>query len=270
MRAANKLILAGLGAVLLSPLTANAADIIQPIIPAPPAPVVTVGGFYLRGDVGFSNQSVDNLSNVLYDTVPGGAAAVRHVQKSFDAAPIADIGIGYKWNQWLRTDLTAEYRGAANFHGMDIFPVAGGGTGVDTYSASKSEWLFLANAYVDLGTWWGITPFVGGGVGTSRNTISSFTDNGLNLGGGGGPAVPGSARGATASEWNFAWAGYAGLAFDVTPNLTLELAYRYLSLGNAHSGDLIAFDGTNTVNNPMKFRNLTSQDVRIGLRYMLN
>ncbi|HVV92796.1 MAG TPA: outer membrane beta-barrel protein [Hyphomicrobiales bacterium] len=262
--------MAGLGGALLSPITANAADLIQPIIPAPAAPVVTVSGFYLRGDVGFSNQTVRTLDNALYSTVPGGPGAVVHAQKGFDAAPIADIGIGYKWNRWLRTDVTAEYRGGANFHGMDLFPVAGGGSGVDQYSATKSEWLFLANAYVDLGTWWCVTPFVGAGVGAARNTISNFTDAGLNLPGAGGPPVASNARGATESQWNFAWALYGGLAFDITPNLTVELSYRYLSLGNAHSGDLIAFDGTNTVYNPMKFKDLASSDVRIGLRYLLN
>ena len=46
----------------------------------------------------------------------------------------------------------------------------------DDYTASKSEWLFLANAFVDFGTWWGITPFVGAGIGASVNTISNFID----------------------------------------------------------------------------------------------
>ena len=51
--------------------------------------------------------------------------------------------------------------------------------GQDNYSATKSELLFLANAYADLGTWWCITPFIGAGVGTYRVTISGFTDNGV-------------------------------------------------------------------------------------------
>jgi opacity protein-like surface antigen len=262
MRVVSKLLVAGLGGVLLAPVTANAADLIQPIIPAPPPPVVVVSGFYLRGDVGFSNQTVDTLANALYSTVPGGAGAVNHVQKGFDAAPIADVGIGYRWNQWLRTDLTAEYRGGANFHGMDIFPLAGGGTGVDEYSATKSEWLFLANAYVDLGTWWSITPFVGAGVGAARNTISDFRDTNVPTGG--------VAFGPTASQWNLAWAVYGGLAFDITPNLTMELSYRYLSLGDAHSGDERTFTGVNAINNPMKFKGLASNDVRLGLRYQFN
>ena len=39
------------------------------------------------------------------------------------------------------------------------------GVGADTYNGTKSEWVVLANAYVDLGTWWCMTPFIGAGVG---------------------------------------------------------------------------------------------------------
>ena len=45
---------------------------------------------------------------------------------------------------------------------------------LDIYNGSKSEWTFLLNGYVDLGTWSHITPFIGAGVGTSRNTISNL------------------------------------------------------------------------------------------------
>ena len=43
-----------------------------------------------------------------------------------------------------------------------------GGVNTDTYHATKTEWVVLANAYVDLGTWWCITPFIGAGVGGAR------------------------------------------------------------------------------------------------------
>ena len=51
---------------------------------------------------------------------------------------------------------------------------------------------------------------------------------------------------APTTQWNLAWQLTAGLAYQVTPNLTIEAAYRYINLGNAQSGDLIAYDGTNT------------------------
>ena len=47
-----------------------------------------------------------------------------------------------------------------------------------TTPLTKTEWLFLTNAYIDLGTWWCVTPFIGAGIGASRNTISNFMDQG--------------------------------------------------------------------------------------------
>ena len=242
--------------------TAHSADMPAPVL----APAVDYSGWYLRGDIGFSNQNVGSLFNVNYNDF----TSVSSVDKGFDAAPLFGLGVGYTVNNWLRFDVTGEYRGAANFHGLDVGAIPGGGFADDRYTGSKSEWTFMFNGYVDLGTWWNITPFVGAGVGVSRNTISNFGDisvcvNSLSCAGSGGS----DAFGGTASKWNFAWALHAGLAYQVWRNVTLELAYRYIDLGNAQSGDLVAFDGTNNFYNPMEFHHLTSQDIRLGVRFNL-
>ena len=145
---------------------------------------------------------------------------MNNIDKGFDAAPFFGLGVGYTVNNWLRFDVTGEYRGAANFHGLDVGAIPGGGFADDRYTASKSEWTFLFNGYVDLGTWWSITPFIGAGVGASRNTISNFGDfstcvNSLScVGSGGSDAFAG-----TASRWNFAWALHAGIAYQVWRNI---------------------------------------------------
>lgn len=235
-------------------------------LPLGPPVVPEFSGWYLRGDIGFSNQSVRSLFNANYANFD----SVTNIDKGFDAAPFFGLGVGYIVNNWLRFDVTGEYRGAANFHGLDVGVLPGGvGSADDRYTASKSEWTFLFNGYVDLGTWWSITPFIGAGVGASRNTISNFGDfsaciNSNNCGLGGSDAFAG-----TASKWNFAWALHAGIAYQIWRNATIELAYRYIDLGNAHSGDVIAFDGTNNFNNPMEFHHLTSQDVKLGVRFNL-
>ena len=142
-----------------------------------------------------------------------------------------------------------------------------GGVGADTYHATKNEWVVLANAYVDLGTWWCITPFIGAGVGGARVSINNFTDQGIANHGGG--ALPGLAFGDNVSKWNLAWALHAGLAYKVSPNFTVELAYRYLDMGDGLTGDLRTFDGTNNINNPMTFKNITSHDLKLGVRWNL-
>jgi opacity protein-like surface antigen len=221
-------------------------------VPPPPVVVEEYGGWYLRGDIGFSNQSVKSLDNVLFNNF-------QVIGYGFDSASIFGLGVGYNVNDWLRVDVTGEYRGRANFHGLEIY---NNGGYTDEYNASKSEWLFLANAYIDLGTWCNVTPFVGAGVGASRNTIYDFTDNNIpNLG---------VAYAPDASKWSFAWALHAGVAYKVSKNFTVELAYRYVNLGDAITGDIITYQGTNNVYNPTTFHQLTSQDVKLGLRFNLD
>ncbi len=278
MRSVKFLVAAGAASLLSS--AAFAADM-PSIMPPPqpyyaPPPAQDFGGWYLRGDIGFSNQRVNNIRST--DAALYQGLNSFNETTNFDSAGTYQIGAGYQFNNWFRADITGQYRGSANFKGTDrlSFPFAGGvASGIDNYSASKSELLFLANVYADLGTWWCVTPFVGAGVGTARVSINNFTDNGLTnqqVGGGGvpafvgGPPVASSASAANASQWNFAWAVHAGLAYKVTPNVTLELAYSYVDLGTGTTGVVSTFDGS-AGGHVFKFNNITSNDVKLGVRW---
>jgi opacity protein-like surface antigen len=237
MRSVKFLVAAGAASLLSSVAFAADMPIAAPPMYAPP--VEDFGGWYLRGDIGFSNQRVDRLNNAL-DV--NNTSSVQTL--GFNTAGIFGLGAGYQFNNWFRADVTGEYRGNSQFLGTDRITFLGG-VGTDTYHASKNEWVVLANAYVDLGTWWCVTPFIGAG------------------------ALPGLAFGDNVSKWNLAWALHAGLAYRVSPNFTVELAYRYLDMGDGLTGDLRTFDGTNNINNPMTFRNITSHDLKLGVRWNL-
>lgn len=240
------------GAAFLLPLSAGALAADLPEIPPPYQPPVAVGhNWYLRGDIGLAAQHFDGLDNALF----AGAAGFQWLDTGqFDGAPTFQLGVGYRHDDHWRFDLTGEYRSKAAFSALDTYT---GGT--NDYTAKKDEWLFLVNGYYDIGTWHGVTPYVGAGIGASLNTISDFRD--VN--------VPnhGVAYGGTASQWNFAWALHAGLGIQATDNIAIDLGYSFVSLGDAHSGDLIAYDGTNSVYNPMYFKNIYSHDFKLGVRY---
>ena len=109
MRSVKSLIAAGAASLLSS--VAFAAD--MPIAPPPmyaPPPVEDFGGWYLRGDIGFSNQRVDRLNNA--DDVRL-TSSVQNL--SFNTAGIFGLGAGYKFNNWFRADVTGEYRGKSQF-----------------------------------------------------------------------------------------------------------------------------------------------------------
>jgi opacity protein-like surface antigen len=226
------------------------------------------GGWYIRGDVGATNQQTDGIFNSVYDTVD----SFDVLEEEFDASWFVGFGVGYKFNDWFRADITGEYRGPSDFFGLDSIDDDGDPAPdvINEFRTEKSEWTFLANAYWDITTWHSITPFIGAGVGASYNRIGSLTDLNL-IDPLGGPSCPVSNGCASSNgDWQFAWALHAGLGFAVTPNMTVELAYRYLNLGDAQSGDIIGSDGTNLVVNPVEFDSLTSHDVKLGLRYVFN
>lgn len=235
---------------------ANAADLPAPILVQP----VEFGGWYLRGDIGMSNQEVGSLENPLIATAPN----YRVLQGgSFDSAPIFGLGFGYKFNDWFRMDLTGEYRGKSTFSALDAYGVgAPPASGTNQTIVTKSEWVALVNAYLDLGTWWCVTPFIGAGIGGANVMLSNFQD--INVPNGG------VAYAEDKSKWNFAWALHAGLAYQVTPGFTVEFSYRYLNMGDGETGDIIAYDGTNNVFNPTTFKDITSHDLRLGLRWDLS
>lgn len=77
--------------------------------------------------------------------------------------------------------MTGEYRASATLNGYEVNTFNGAGVvqnGFNKYTGNKSEWLIMANAYADLGTWWCVTPFIGAGVGAARVTIANYTDVG--------------------------------------------------------------------------------------------
>ena len=260
----SRIALAACGCVVIATPAVLAADLVT-IPPAPvPIPPAVTSAWYLRGDIGYSNQQVDELDNVLIDNFD----TYEQDGLDFDGGPIFAVGLGYQLNKWARFDLTGEYRSKVDFSGRDI-GTAGGDSFTNNYDAKKSEWLLLANAYADLGTYSGLTPYVGAGIGAARTTIHGFTDSGMGTGGPPGGTTS-LAYGDDESNWDLAWALYAGLGFEVTSALTVDLGYRYLNIGDAESGDLVAFDGTNNVDNPMEFNNIDSHDVRLGVRYKFN
>ena len=263
------------GAACFFGTAAVAADL--PIAPPPmmyAPPAHDFGGWYLRGDIGFSNQRVKNIE--MGDGRNAGLLSLNQTT-SFDTAGTYQIGVGYQFNNWMRGDVTGQYRGNSNFKGTDLvtFPFFGiVGNGVNNYGATKSEWVVLANAYVDLGTWWSVTPFIGAGVGAARVNIANYTDNGaINVGFNGAPFVggpfPSYASAPASARWNFAWAVHAGLDYSVTPGMTVELAYSYMNLGDGASGPVSTYDGF-TRGVSMQFRDITSHDVKLGVRWSLD
>lgn len=244
---------------------ANAADLLPPPPPIEPPPPVDFGGWYLRGDVGVGATQISGWRSTLSPNATGSLpnGPVWNTHYGIGDTAFAGGGVGYQFNNWLRADLTGEYRIQSNYRaGMAYYgfwanpPVFG----ADQYNASLSTALFMANGYVDLGTWYGLTPFVGFGVGAAFHNFQGLTDYAV------GVAGMGVARDTNVT--NFAWSAMAGVAFNVTPNFKVEVGYRYLDMGRITSNPIVCSDIASCFGERHSF-NVASNDVRIGFRYII-
>jgi opacity protein-like surface antigen len=268
MRSVKFVIAAGAASMLST--TAFAADM-PSIMPPPPAyapapqPCCDTGGWYLRGDIGMTNHQTDNLTL----TSAPFPAGFNTTGLGFDSSTLYDVGVGYQFNNWFRADVTGQYRGRSNLHGSQFSTIgsfAPGFAANDNYSGSYSSTVVMLNGYVDLGTWWCVTPFVGAGIGAAYNQMSAFRDDGVIYNSG---VLSNSATFAgDAGKWDLAWAVHAGLAYHVTNNLTVELAYSYMNLGSAVTGLTNSFDGVTVVNGSgFTLKDITSNDIKLGVRW---
>jgi opacity protein-like surface antigen len=265
MRSVRYLVAAGAASLLSSAAFAADLPIMSPPQPYYAPPVQDFGGWYLRGDIGMTNSKA-KLHDNLYDTLPAGST-LNQQGEGFTGGMSYGVGVGYQFNNWFRADITGEYRSRVGFSGTDFTTFLGGSTGSDVYQGGYTSWVGLVNAYADLGTWWCLTPFVGAGVGAAHISTTGLQDTGLTFAPGFGSGNPSSYFANGASTTNLAWAVYAGVAYKVTNNFTVELAYRYLDMGTAVHGFGSSFDGSNAGPSSFQFRDLTSQDIKLGVRW---
>lgn len=291
-----------LAASVGAPCLAAAADLLPPPPPPPPEPIEVGGGWYLRGDVGASIYNRPKYSEA-YDYT-GYPDANRSFGNEIGGGGFAGVGVGYQFTPFFRGDITGEYRYATGLRGSEYYRGPDYDDGLGSYGVNKSSGHFdsavvMANAYFDLGTWYGITPFIGGGVGYAFNHISSYSTNqqftsptyGYDYAnpiydcGCGAPSYnyrpvydangnpvyntnSGSKFYKDKSSGSFAWALHAGLAYNVTDALKIELAYRYLNLGKAETGAGYVPCCTGSLQ-AIKVKDIEAHDVKIGLRYYL-
>jgi opacity protein-like surface antigen len=217
------------------------------------------------------------------------------------------IGFGYQYNSWLRTDFEID-RAVFRPSSAQAPMWCPSGTIMDSQAtnlpvgylydlnetctpyitAHLNRTTPMLNAYLDLGHWWGFTPYVGAGVGMSYLQSSSAvtynnTANGLpwapNLGVTGVPLQWITANGVYVTpvralqftqlqpnqysskiSWKFSWNIMAGVSYDITQNLKVDLHYRLLDAGS-YTGlpSLLTLA-------PAPTKELVSQEVRVGVR----
>ena len=109
------------GAAAMVSTAACAADLGLPPPPyqyQPPVAVVEQGGWYLRGDVGVGMQSFSQFD---LEPAAGVPATWAVNQQDIQDTTILGFGVGYELNNWLRFDVTGEYRTKAAFKAIGSY-----------------------------------------------------------------------------------------------------------------------------------------------------
>ena len=262
---------------LAMPGAAVAADLLMdpPVVEAPEIITKASGGWYLRGDITYDIHSTDNP---MYST-----SGTEVTFTSADVTESMDIGlgIGYQINENFRVDLTGEYIFSSDFTGStagfcDAAALAAGELNcTSTDTSSWTAFKVLGNAYVDLGNFNGITPYVGAGIGGAKVSWDSLTNTATcttitvacpTTGGYTGTAASSTAtftHGGTES-WRFAWALHAGFSYDIAHNTKLDLGYTYSRI---EGGDMFKWlDNSGTQGYDKGF---DAHVFRAGIRYQI-
>ncbi|WP_237477769.1 outer membrane protein [Lichenibacterium dinghuense] len=239
---------------------ARAADMpayyMPPASEAPVAGPVEFGsGWYLRGDAAFGPEDKPKL-------VLGNVGGAPSFDRRGSAIGYAfGAGAGYKIDDWFRVDVTGDYldplRYAAN--------IPCGANCAINQRTEVQRFDGLVNGYVDLGTYAGFTPYVGAGAGVA----GSVADGSLRVDGAplqGGVIDPRTGTTVTSglpsrTDYRFAWAAMAGVSYALAPHTLLDIGYRYLDLGRT----TVSLFPSAAVT-----RDLSTQEVRFGVRYMID
>lgn len=238
--------------------SALAADMLFPpaMMNAGSPGIVELGtGWYLRGDaayVDFANPK-DRRDAIVDQTFD---------RTTLETTWSAGGGFGYKFVNWFRADVTVDHRFYADFEGRGA--LAGFGPDSRRDRAKLESTTGLVNAYFDLGNWYGVTPYIGAGVGAAMNRLSEYTQETTCLIAACGTI--GTRVGVQVPErktHDLAWALMAGMAVDVAGGFKVDVGYRYVNLGEARAR-FAATESTTQANN------IEAHEVRLGLRYMID
>jgi len=255
-----------------------------------------VSGWYLRMDAGLVITQDPDISIAMSQLVD----PVKMMGVDNDQTSTIGVGFGYHFNNGFRMDLTFDYtapvRYTADFpNSFDRTPYqqqnrTGGALYDEDYQTRKETGSVLLNAYYEMNNMGNFRPYIGAGIGIAITDIYKtyyedpyFGNSQANS----GFLFPNQniiERGNQARHTNytFAWALMAGMAYRLTEQFDLDVGYKYLNIGDIRSGGTNAIDMRavlpNGAMNPnagkyVKFDNYSRLDnvgehqIRVGLRY---
>lgn len=236
-----------------------------------PMPQVTrgvSGPCYVRADIGYSASTDPEISWAQTVPVGGGPGPNGEADGDFVTDNVTTLDFESTWfgqvgagcgtggARGIRGELMLGYHGKRKIDGEPEYPWFDvTQPDADPLHTDITSYTLMVNAYKDLGTYRGFTPYVGAGIGAAYNVTDEvyFTEN---------PALLNRIRGDR--DLSFAWSLMAGVGYQITDRAVLDVGYRYLDLGEAGSENI---DNLNFYNPRVNIDDITAHEVKVGLRY---
>ena len=263
-------------ALMASSAMVQAADLIPaPVDDLPPEviPAAAASGWYIRGDIGYASLDHRGVNYFQGPLITG-----EFEQHELDSTWSIQGGIGYQVTDYFRVDGTIKYLGSSDFDGSSApaGSACNGGYGFfcdyNDDAELESATIFMANAYVDLGTVKGFTPYLGAGIGGAKVKYGELLND---------QTCTGSADDALCSsndfthdgeaEVRFAWALHAGASYDVSCRAKIDAGYTYTRIeGGNQFGTGVSVAGGGPLGGNGFDEGIEVHEGRVGLRYALS
>jgi len=216
-------------------------------ISALPGAALATEGWYVGGTIGANllekqDWKIDYENNNAFRT--DGPLATVDIEEGFAGGLLG----GYAFSAGLRLELEVQRR-RNEISSIDLAPMGllNAGGPASSHDGVEVADMAFANAWFDLFASRRLHPYIGGGAGAARVSIKDGRYNSTNL--------------RENDDTGFAWQAGAGVAFDLNPQVTLSLDYRYVDAGEL-SYDLLGGDQPSKVS--LDYR---ADSVLVSVRY---
>ena len=213
-----------------------------------------VGDNFFSIKLGSSNSNTTGITT-FKDQIGTGTADTT-TDKDLGKSDIMEIGIGSYFSETFSGEISLAQRNGFKY----------ATTGVTDsnlrYKADVESLAVLINGYFNaqplsiIQT--SVTPYLGVGVGFSRNKMGAVDitqiNDGVSLG-----------NAASNTETEFAYKLALGALINLSDNVSVDLNYQYVDLGKIKSGTNLSFDSRN-LNAPFSGPEITSSELNIGLQ----
>ena len=221
-----------------------------------------VGDNFFSIKLGSSNSNNTGITTFIDQTRTGSVHETTN--NDLGSSDILGVGVGIYFSETFRGEINISQRKGFKYettHTTEDGEIVEQNTSV-RYKADVESLTVFVSGYVDSQPislfQTSVTPYLGVGVGFSRNKMGAVDitqiDDGVSMG-----------NVSSNTETEFAFKFALGTLINLSDNVSVDLNYQYVDLGDIKSGTNLSWDARN-FNTPLSGPEITSSEFNVGLQ----